>query len=221
MTWERLGDLLRDPARRTNNSRRGTEPRWLVSVFARCGVCGGQLRVGGAGRGRGPAYVGAECGHLRRDAAMVDDLIGELVIGWLERYADSDRLRPQPPAADANTRALRGEARRLRARREQFRALGEDGDMDPADVAATLRGIDAKLVAIDGRLAAATSEPNPLEGLRTGSPARAAWEALPMANRRNVVQILMASVVIHRAGRGRVAGPDTIELTWRKDAAGA
>ena len=181
-------------------------------------MCHKQLKVGGAGRGRSPAYVGAECGHVRRRAEDVDRLVGRLVVAWLEQYADSDRLRPAAPAADRNAKALRTEARRLRARREQFRQLGEDGDMAPADVAAMLRGLDAKLGELDAQLAAAISQPDPLEGWRVGVPA-AAWAAAPIARKRALRQALLESVVIKRAGKGgRVFHPETVAVTWRPEA---
>ena len=49
--WGQLRDKLTDPARRTNQAR-ANEPRWLVSGFAACGVCGGPLRAGAAGTGQ-------------------------------------------------------------------------------------------------------------------------------------------------------------------------
>jgi DNA invertase Pin-like site-specific DNA recombinase len=218
--WERLRDLLTDPARRTNTSR-ANEPRWLVSGFATCGVCGGPLRVGG-GRNRTPAYIGAGCCHVRRTAHLVDALVGDVVVGWLERWADTDRLRPQAPAEDTSAKALRAEARRLRTRRDQFRALAATGDMDPADVAAMLRGIDAELAATRARLTAATAEPDPIGEFRGKAElARAVWEATPLARRRALVQTLIEAVVIHRAGRrGQGFDPDTVELTWQPQAGG-
>ena len=210
-TWERLRDLLTDPARRTNTSR-ANEPRWLVSGFATCGVCGGPLRAGG-GANRAAAYIGKDCCHVRRNAASVDDLIGEAVIGWLDRYA-STRLRPRP-AAPVNARALRAERDRLRRQREAL--LGEfEGDPVALRV---IRGKEARIAAIEAELAA-SHEPDPLPEFRTGEPARALWDAAPVARRRAIVQALIESVVIKRAGRrGQGFDPDTVTVTWRPQAA--
>jgi DNA invertase Pin-like site-specific DNA recombinase len=210
-TWERLRDLLDDPARRTNTGR-ANEPRWLVSGFATCGVCGGQLRAGG-GRDRAHAYIGKDCCHVRRNAAAVDGFITDAVIAWLDKYADSGRLRPQAPADDPGAKALRAEARRLRARREKFRKLGATGDMEPADVAAMLRDIDAQLAAGRARLDAAASQPDPVAEFRGATVAAQAWEALPVARRRAVVQAIISHVTVLPAGR-RGQGFDPASVDW-------
>ena len=92
-TQDQLRDLLTDPSRRT--SKGGNLPKWLVSCFAECGVCHTQLKVGGAGRGRSPAYVGSVCGHVRRQAQAVDDLISDLIIARLGEPDVADL--PGPP----------------------------------------------------------------------------------------------------------------------------
>jgi DNA invertase Pin-like site-specific DNA recombinase len=215
-TWQALRDKLRDPARRTTTAN---APRWLVSCFATCGVCGRVLTVGGAGRTakgtkRSPAYVGKVCGHVRRSAEAVDHLVAEAVIGWLERYADSQRLRPAPRAG-GNAKALRAEQRRLSRRRDQFRAMAASGDMDPADVAAMLRTIGADLDRVATRLAACADAPDPIEEFRQGTPARQVWAGLSLARQRAVVQVLVAKVVAERAtSRGRGFDPDSITLVW-------
>lgn len=214
-TWQALRDKLRDPARRTTTAN---APRWLVSCFATCGVCGRVLTVGGAGRTakgtkRSPAYVGKVCGHVRRGAVAVDHLVAEAVIGWLEKYADSARLRPAPRAG-GNAKALRAEQRRLTRRRDQFRALAASGDMEPADVAAMLRTLGADLERVAVRLAACADAPDPIEEFR-GTNARQVWEGLSLARQRAVVQALVAKVVAERATqRGGGFDPDSITLVW-------
>ena len=216
--WRQLKAKLTDQARRTSTSN---EPRWLVSVFATCGVCGGLLSVGGAGNGRPPAYVGRDCGHIRREAAKVDHLIGEAVIRWLEKYADSDRLRP-PARPDADTAALRAELAELARLRTDYRSRAAAGRMDPDDVEAILRDFRRQENAIAQQLAAAADEPDPLDGFRgEASEARAAWQAAPLPRKRAVVQLLMESVVIERAGKGRRFDPDLITVTWRPQAGAA
>jgi DNA invertase Pin-like site-specific DNA recombinase len=212
--WERLRDLLTDPARRTNTSR-ANEPRWLVSGFAVCGVCGGPLRASG-GRNRAYAYIGAECCHVRRGAANVDTYVGLHVVERMSRPDGKDLLRPPPRrGTEAEAGRLRGEARRLRARRERFKAMAATGDLDPADVRDMLRGIDGRLEAVAAELTAAASEPDPLPEFRD-QPADEAWAGMGIARRRAVVQALIRSVTVLPAGR-RGAGfdPATVEVTPR------
>ncbi len=61
----RLRIIFDDPTRQTNG---GNTPRWLLSGFATCGVCGKVLVVNGSV----PSYRGKECAHVGRNAAKVD-----------------------------------------------------------------------------------------------------------------------------------------------------
>jgi DNA invertase Pin-like site-specific DNA recombinase len=210
---DRLRDLLTDPSRRTHNG--GNEPRWLVSCFAQCGICQGQLKVGGAGRGRSPAYVGSTCGHVRRQAKAVDDLISDLIIARLEEPDAADLLKP-PPALLVDGEALRAERATLRRQRQALLAVFEGDSQAQAEIdrkAARLSQIETQLTT--------SSQPDPLEEFR-GQPARTVWEGLSMARRRAVVQLLLAQVVILRAERkGSAFDPETIRVRWVEEALAA
>lgn len=208
---QRLADLLNDPTRRISTSN---VPRWLLSGFATCGVCGKPLVVNGSP----PGYRGIECAHIRRNAAKVDTFVGSYVIAWLEEYAGSDRLRP-PPRPNVDVWALRRELRRLSGRREQFRKASATSDANPADVLSMLAVIDAEMVKVQDKIAAAHDEPDPLEGFRD-LPARAAWDAAPVTRRRQLVQRLMsAAVIMPTTTRGGTVFDGTkIGLHWRPEA---
>jgi site-specific DNA recombinase len=215
--WEALRALLTDPARRTSTAN---EPRWLVSCFATCGVCGGKLRAGGSGVGRVQGYVGSSCNHIRRSAEAVDRLVADAVIEWLERFADSDRLRPRASAGDGGAGELRAELARHRKARKALMELFE-GDLDAL---AAIRAKDRRIAEIDaqlGAIAAAGNGADPLAELRPeargAATVRAVWEALEMPRKRAVLQVLVQSVVINRAGPGRGLSPETIVLTWRSE----
>jgi len=215
--WEALRVLLTDPARRTSTS--ANEPRWLVSCFATCGICGGQLRMGGAGVGRGPAYVGSTCNHIRRSAVATDRLVSDAVIGWLEQFADSDRLRPRA-VEDDRAGELRAELARHRKARKALMAHFE-GD---ADALTAIRAKDRRMAEIDaqlGAIAAAGNGADPLAEMRPeargGATVRAVWEALEMPRKRAVLAVLVQSVVINRVGPGRGFRPEAVVLTWRSE----
>jgi len=209
--WERLRDVLTDPGRRTNTGN-GNEPRWLVSGFAVCGVCGGRTRVAG-GRNRAAAYIGAGCCHVRRTARAVDDYIAGEVTGRLSEPDAVGLLRPAPrPGIDA--RRLRAEARKLRGRKTAQMRLHAAGDIDDADLAAGMRAIRDRLAAIESQLAA-SDEADPLAEFRDGRPAGAVWAELGIARRRAVVQTLIGAVVIKPAGRrGQGFDPATVFYVW-------
>jgi DNA invertase Pin-like site-specific DNA recombinase len=208
--WERLRDLLTDPSRRTNTSR-GNEPRWLVSGFATCGVCQGRTRVAG-GRNRAPAYVGNGCCHIRRNALAVDQHIEKLVIARLGQPDVAGLLKP-PPSPGVNASKLRAEARRLRGVKRAKNRLHTDGLLDDAELASELRAIQGKLAKIEAQLAA-SDETDPLPEFRQGHPAQQVWDGLGMPRRRAVVQKLIKSIVISRAGRrGQGFDPATLDVT--------
>lgn len=216
-TYERLKTLLSDPARRTNAGR-SNEPRWLVSGIAVCGVCKKPVRVGGAGRGRSPAYVGKECGHIRRVAADVDAVVAEVAVSYLERSENLVRLRP-PERPGTDTRALRAELEALGTRRARFRAMGAAGTVEPDDLVGILAGIRRREDVLREQLAASSAGPDLFAAFRD-APARTVWDALKMPQRRAIVQRLFASVVINRAAkRGSAFDPDSIVLTPAADLA--
>jgi hypothetical protein len=150
---------------------------------------------------------------VRRTAAAVDGAISDLVVNELSKPGAADLLRPKPrPGVDA--RKLRAEARKLRDRKTRLARLYAAGDIDDADLAEGSRAIGERLAEINARLAA-SDEADPLAEFR-GQPAATVWAGLTMARRRAVVQTLIASVVIKRAGRrGQGFDPDTVDITWR------
>lgn len=228
--WERLRDKLTDPERRTNRSR-ANEPRWLVSGFAQCGTCRGLVRVSG-GRDKAHAYVGAACCHLRRDAVMVDDHIEALVVARLSKPDVAGLLRP-PARPGVDAKALNAEKRRLAGERKTLVRMHVARRIDDDDLETGIQDIRDRLQAIDTQLAASADEPDLLAEFRAGDPARAVWAALPMPRRRAVVQKLIASIVIGRAGRTgglyevdertgrarRVFDPELIKVTWNPEMA--
>ena len=214
--WEQIRALLTDPARRTNLGR-GNEPRWLVSVFATCGVCGGLVRIGGAGNGRGPAYVGQTCGHVRRDAAAVDALVADTAIGYLERPEILERLRP-PARPGVDLAALRGKLAKLEGQAERHRAANLAGLLADEDLYPMLAGLREQQAALREQLAASSAEPDQFARFRE-EPARVVWESLSVPQRRAVVQRLFESVVIMQTGRGNRFDPERVIRNPRADLA--
>lgn len=210
-TWTKLREVFADPTRRTN-AKNANEPKWLVSSFATCGVCGHVLHV--TGGKRGPGYVGGTgCCHVRRAAPAVDKYIGDLVVARLEQDDAADLLKPLPRAGVDRDRltadlATVHERRAMMARQL---ALGNLTEEAVADAAAML---NAQETTIRAQLAS-TDDLDPLPEFRTDDPARVVWDALPVPRRRAVVQTLIASVVILRTGQGQRRFDDrTVEVTW-------
>jgi len=213
--WEALCELLTNPDRRSSGA--GNAPKWLVSLFATCGICGKPLSVGGAGRGRGPAYVGKVCGHVRRDAVAVDDHITSLVVARLSLPDVADILRP-PARPDVDVDGLTHQRNQLADRRAKLGRMVAGGLLDDeATIAAIAAQIAADDAAIGAQLATAAAEPDVLEPFRGGDPAAQVWEALSVARRRQVVRKLLDAVVIERpAHRGPGFDPDAIKVRWNQ-----
>ena len=91
-----------------NSNQAGNEPRWLVSMYAECGICddGTVMRVTGSKDRR--AYVCLQGGHLRRSAARVDDYISGRVIAYLARPDLADVLPVRRCRCPALTRTSCG-----------------------------------------------------------------------------------------------------------------
>ena len=191
--WEQLRDKLTDPGRRTSP---GNEPRWLVSLYALCGVCadGTTCRVTGGSVGHNrPSYACSQRGHLRRHAPALDAYIAGLTVERLSRPDVASLLRP-PPRPGTNTRGLRAEARKLRDRKRAQMRLHAAGAIDDDDLATGMKEIRDRLAAIGSQLAAAT-EPDPLAEFRD-RPAAAVWAALPLPRKRAVVKLLMRVTIL-------------------------
>ena len=220
-TWERLCVKLNDPARLSAPGRvpgTANEPRWLVSVFARCGICRGQLNVtaaGGRGRPRVRMYSGADCRHVARDALRVDAHIADLVVARLDKpdIKHGGLLKP-PPRRGVGVKQLRAELDKLRRQRKALLGTFE-GD---ADALAVIRGKEQRIAVIDARLAAAASKPDPVPEFRGDVLAVQVWDGLTVARRRAVVQALITSITINPARRGsHTFDPSTITVVPAAD----
>jgi len=210
-TWEKLKAKLEDPARRKST---GNEPRHLLSLIARCGICndGTTLSATGTKLNGGPSYACPNGGmHLRRNCAHVDRRIDVVIVEWLERYGRS-ALRPPPRQAGVNAPALRAEAKRLRARKSGQMRLHAAGDIDDADLAAGMREIRDRLAVIGAQLAV-SDQPDPLAEFRD-APARAVWNALSLPRKRAIVRLLMDITILPTSRRGPGFDPDSVRVRW-------
>ena len=205
--WEALRDLF--DGRKTGTS---PEPRWLLSGYATCGPCGAVAKCTGSAARR--AYTCTAHGHVRRNAAAVDEYVAWHVIERMSKPDAAVVLLPPPrPGIDAG--ALRAEARRLDAKAKRLTAMFTDDAITEPQYASGTKDIRARLARIGAQLAA-SSQPDPLAEFRSGDPAEVVWDRMSLPRRRAVVQTLIESVVINRAGRkGQQFDPGTVQVTPR------
>jgi DNA invertase Pin-like site-specific DNA recombinase len=213
-TWEKLTEKLNDPARTFTTSN---EPRWLLSKWATCGICGALVVCTGGGidkktgKLRPRAYSCSAAGHLRRNASTCDEYISGLIVARLSKPDVADLLRP-PVRSGVDAGALKSEAARLTKKKAQLARMLADDDIDEADCKRETRRIRGRLAEIAGQLAA-TDTPDPLADFRD-RPAQAVWDSLSLARRREVVKLLVEVRFMPTKRGGPKFDPASLRVEW-------
>lgn len=217
-THERVVALLTDPGRRSNN--RGTEPKYLLTSIAYCGVCGGPLvgtneytYVLKSGRQRVYPHsytcAHAGCMKVRRRMANVDQLITGVVLGVLER--DGVRLLGGDPTAAKR-------ARERIAALEAKLALAADQFADDVITGDQLRRVSERLKPqlAEERAQLAAAQPNPELASFTGTTVEDAWNAADVDTRKRVIRLLGMRITVRPvgSGKGRNFDPESVQIEW-------
>jgi site-specific DNA recombinase len=218
-TWDRVQARLQEPAR-----LKAANPRvrhYLLSGFLYCGLCGERMTASPrADRSRtyvcrrAPGLRG--CGHIRRKAEPVEDLITHHVLTLIENTpAVAIGLNPRTQS-EAQIAELGSMIERYRGKLEE---LSDDYYVDEAitkeQFLATTRSLEKKIEACD-------RERRQLLGGVTlvsigDTPVREAWETRGLSWRRQLLSALIERIIIHPAPRpGRTKfDPSKIEIIWR------
>lgn len=193
--------LLDDPNRVIH---RGTDPRYLLSGIAKCGVCGEVMwRLKGNRNGLG-SYSCTKNRCVARKIENVDALIEELIIQWCEGISSIDDL------ADPEAAAAMAEARELRSRLDESIELVGEGELSPR----ALAKLEAKLLPRIRQLERqAQRAPSPHVLELVGPNARRHWGRMDVATRREVVRALM-TVTIMPTKRRKIFDPESIRVEW-------
>jgi site-specific DNA recombinase len=203
---ERLAERLRDVRRRV---QQGTQPKYLLSGLARCGRCGGVM-FATTMKNRGTPYMGYRCisCYLSRRLDLVDEVVEGVVVARLSR-PDAASLF----AEDEDVPALRSEAGELRRRRDDLAGLLADGLLSASAVRERSQGLTQKINAIEDRISSVLGE-SPVAALTSADDVSSAWEAMPLRDRKQVVDLLM-TVTILPAGKGQRFDPEQVQIEWR------
>lgn len=212
-TWEpiitredhqRLLALFSDPTRLTH---RGSEPKWLLTGVARCGVCGGQIT---RQKNRGfDAYLCKSAFHVSRNIKPVDEYVTETVIRRLESQTFMGDLAD----ADVELRAAIDHARGLQERLDSFTDSAAEGELSPAALTRIEAKLRPQITAAESRVRSLMPSPRVAE--MAGPGARQRWLELTIKDRRELLAQIV-EVRIHPVGRGRYhALTDGLELIWR------
>lgn len=200
----------------------GPMPKSLGTGVYVCSVCGQKsLRVSTCGNNNRPAYrcktrgsgVEGSGGHVSRVADVLDDFIERVVVGRLSEAGLVERIvsADDPEAAEK----LRAERREIEKEQENLGVLVGARKITATQMAAATEGLSARIEEINKELTRLGGR-SPLAPFANVKPADipAVWKALPMDQRRSVVDFL-AEVRVLKAARGPRFDPASIEVTWK------
>lgn len=199
--------ILTDPSR----SRRGPNRRYLLSGLLTCGRCRGPV-VGTWRKDRGHAVY--RClRHVQRQVDNVDAYVTAVIVGRLSQ-PDAAGLFAAPDNAEQLT-ALRSELSGARARLDGLAEAFAIGDIDRRALSAGSRRLRDNISDIEQQIASLAVAPA-LSEMAGATDIPTAFDALPMDNRRQVIDAL-ATVTLLPAGSGhRVFNPETVRIEWRR-----
>jgi DNA invertase Pin-like site-specific DNA recombinase len=210
--WEKLCAFLTDESRRTSHV--GTEPKWLLSNIARCGICDNGTTVRASGRIGATFYTCREGYHLKRRAHYCDAWVERNITAYISQNALAI-LKPEP-RPDIDTTALRTEAKKLRERKAAQMRMHALGDIDDADLAVGLRVIRDRLAIIDVQLAKA-DQPDPIPEFRRHGPTRQIWASLSLPRKRAIINMLADITILPTALRGRAGfDPGSVRIVLKE-----
>lgn len=205
-TQERLAERLRDVQRRV---QQGTEPKFLLSGLARCGRCGAVMFAspfGKKGR-RWQVYRCRSC-YLARRQDLVDEVVEGVVIARLSRPDAASLL-----LEDEDVPALRASAAELRGRRDDLAGLLADGLLSATAVRTRSQELTGRIRELEDRISRALGE-SPVLVLTAAADVAAAWDGMPLRERKQVVDLLM-TITILPAGKGQRFDPDQVKIDWK------
>jgi len=195
---------LTDPSRRT---QRDSIIKHLLVGIAVCGVCGAPCR---RIKNRGtPSYSCSRNHCVARAQHLLDPLVEQIAIARLNRPDLADLLAGDDSAANA---AL-DEARALRARLDSFYDSAAAGEITPSALARIEAGLLPKIEAAERKATPSTA--SPLLAMFTAGDAEQTWASLSIAQRRDLLRVLMVPV-IHKTRQGaRRLDPESVEIKWK------
>jgi site-specific DNA recombinase len=178
--------ILTDPKRRTV---RPGKARHLLSMIARCDVCGGALGVTLKARPAGDYQC--QAGHVGCIKAELDDYVETVMLAYLARPDVYEKITAGQDQDTGRLGEVRDELAEARAELGKLRAA----------VAGKKLSVDSLIAAEPGMLAAITAletteqeltTPAVLRGLiAPGDDVEARWQEAPIATRRAIARILL------------------------------
>jgi site-specific DNA recombinase len=205
--WDAVRYKLLDSGRSTHEGSRAR--KWLLGGLAICGVCGEPVRTCVTREG----HRGYRCrgmAHFIRRGDAIDAYVVREVIRQLSRPEVLAVLRPDDDSAE-----MRAEAHALRARLADLATAYATDRITLDQMTDATAGLRSRLRAVEAR--ATKQETGSLLGTAAvAADMPLAWADLPLATKREVINVLARKIVIDPVGKGRGRGEvsDTVRIEW-------
>lgn len=209
--WRAVTRLLSDPARRYSQSSR---VKHLLAGIALCGACGGPVKSATMSTGKGYKRTVYRCktpkaGHPVRNAAPIEEYVGEVVVGILSRPDAADLFAPRD---GPDMSVLRSEAMALRERLDGAAEQYAEGNISGPQLARITTVIEEKLARVESTMSAARPA-GVLGELDLGRGGRAVWDGASVETRRRLVDALLVVTILPTERRhGREFDPATVRI---------
>jgi DNA invertase Pin-like site-specific DNA recombinase len=204
-TFDRLGALLRDPARKS--APPSTEVKYLLSGMAICGRDGETMYATRTNDGV-TVYRCRRC-YLTRRLDLVDDVVIAVLIERLSQPDAIDLLD-----SDIDVTPLREQVVELRDRRDGLASLLADGLLTAEAVRAQASKLTALIDGLERHIQAATGT-DPLARLTQAVDVVNAVQRMSLRDLREAIRALM-TVRILPAGKGIRFDPEQVHMEWKK-----
>jgi site-specific DNA recombinase len=178
--------ILTDPRRVT---MKPGGAKHLLSMTARCDVCSGPLRAGVRRGNR--VYLCNRRGCVLVPQDDLDDIAEHRILAYLSSPAVYETLREQGVEAGEELARVDAALSEVRAELADLSARVSAGELTVAFAARTEPGIQARVAALEQRRVS-LSTPAVLRGLvGPGTDVAARWKGLEVAQRREVVSVVL------------------------------
>ena len=207
--------VLADPIRHTGKSIGRVH---LGSGLYRCGACGRGISTLMRKTRKGEkvniyACKHLACGRVARTMARVDEVVIDVVCGWLAQPKAAAIFAPPT----VNKKKLLDEANVLRAKMAQTKLDYDEDLIDARDRNRKLEKLQAQLDPIEAKLLGANLS-HALNGLAGNPKAREAFEALTLDRKRAVIAAA-CDVIIRPTKAGERFDPEKIKVTRKQASA--
>lgn len=208
---KRLVTVLGDPGRRT--SYRGTEPRYLVSGIAVCGVCGGPCYVGM--NHKKPTYVCRNGGHVSRLVSDVDPVVIDKMIRIINQQRVNVFLFRDDDGEGRSTGNESAEwiakAQLLQGRLDEFSESAATGEISKSEYLKISGSINKQIAEANSKAAETAVNSDPMLQLLYREPEEV-WESANMDQRRRFIRATI-DVRILKTGAGQRFEESSVQVT--------